>query len=278
MSISLLSKVNFIRYPFERTLKKAFRCSFYGVFFVALFSIAWSIPAIAQESEMPIASSGKKRNPETPPTGHLDLNDLKSSDPDSLWYHYNKKSGNRPGDIDYPSHIPTGIPFPSETYNPDAYPHLKRMAKYCTYDWKNEKCMHTLSALGIALTKDYVKKIHFSETVPASRIEHSKKEVKQACVGILPNADGKIVPDKMSIGMKQCVGKINTLSKDIREYPDQDFRQLALSSTFCLVMRQEQCDMVEGQLVRIAKPEMAYIKPAQDSGEEETKTEPSAPK
>ena len=275
MSISLLLKMNFIRYPFERTLKKAFTCTFYGVFFTAMLVVAWSEPAIAQESDMPIATPGNTRTG-SPPTGHLDLDNLRSDDPDSLWYHY-KRPAIPSNDIDYPSHIPTGIPFPSETYNPDAYPHLKRMAKYCTYNWENEKCMHTLSALGVALTKDYVKKIHFSKTVPASRIENSKKEVKEACVGILPNSEGKIEPVKMSNGMKQCVGKMNSLSRDIREYPDQDLRQLALSATFCFVIRQAQCDMIEGQLVRIAKPEMAYIKPAENQGEEEIEADTNTP-
>ena len=250
-------------------------CSFYGVSFFAFLFVLCPMP-VSADSPLPIATPGEKRNPGQPILGHADLEDIKSrqsENPDSIWHRYKKPTDRSLSH--YPAYVPNALPDPSKTYSKEAYKHLKNMALYCNYNWVHDKCMHTLSMLGIALTKDYLIKIHKSEKAPADLIEPAKKNLKEGCSGILLKRGGTIQSIDMSNGMKECVGTMKAIGDALRVYPNHELRQLALSSTFC-IERQPRCDVVEAQLSLIAKPELALIQPVQNDTEEDSQASEGA--
>ena len=198
----------------------------------------------------------RPKKPGAGPTKYIpsltDLGDMQDpSDPDSLWH-------NRDRDADktlntYPRFIPKVRPVISKDYNSEAYPHLRNMAKYCNKKWRGQRCLRHLSALGIDLTKDYMKKIHYSKSTPEDLKEPSKEMLRKSCTGIIVHSNEEIAPIVMSNKMKQCVNAMTQVSNMTGEYPDRDLRQLAMSSTFCIV-REAKCTMIENQLDLIVPP------------------------
>lgn len=194
--------------------------------------------------------------------GPKDLGTLKNSmGPDSLWQNFKgfgRDGANTKKAIDRAvENMPVGVlPDASalaEDYNPTAYPHLRNMARYCNQHWKSQGCLKRLSYLGIDLIKDYMKKIHYSKTVSEDMKGSVQKVLQDSCAGIIIKDREEIIPVVMSDNLKQCVSAVNMVNDMVGEKPDRDLRQLMISSTFCIV-REPQCNMIEGQLSLIAKP------------------------
>tara|TARA_R110002095_G_scaffold113315_1_gene98937 strand:- start:5800 stop:6591 length:792 start_codon:yes stop_codon:yes gene_type:complete len=223
------------------------------------FTVAFSGNVYSAEREVtnpPVVSEFKSRSGygENGKSGKtvMDLEDFKDpNDPDSLWYHYNRDY-DRELDL-YPKIVMQGKLTVSKKYNKKAFPHLKKMAVYCNQQWADQKCLRGLSALGVDLTKDYMKKIYYSEDVSADLKAPSQKKLREECAALVVGPNEEVIPAAMNGHIKRCLNAINAVSNLTEAYPDTDLRQLAMSATFCII-RQPPCNMIEGQLEMIAKP------------------------
>ncbi len=213
------------------------------------------------KKEPPTSQDGRHTSGSVLGEGIVDLNDIPGSrESDSLWQNF--KGFGRTGKTNLTmeraiENMPVGaLPDASalsDDYNPKAYPHLKNMARYCNQQWKSQGCLKRLSSLGIDLIKDYMKKIHYSKTVSADMKGPVQKVLKESCAGIIVGNREEVIPMVMSDNLKKCVNAVTMVNDMVKEKPDRDLRQLTLSSTFCII-RQPQCNMIEGQLSLIARP------------------------
>ncbi len=223
--------------------------------FTALMALLFISPDKAYSADKDKPYSGYKPRTKGPqkdfhPEDYVDVND-----PKSLWYGYGKKA-NREFDGYAQFAVPTDPSIISRDYNRKAIPHIKNMAKYCNTQWRGQKCMKILGALAVELTKDYMKKIYYSKTVPADLKSPSQKMLRETCDGILIKTQDEIIPLVMSDNLKKCINAINYVSKMTEVYPDRDLRQLTISSTFCII-RQPQCALIEKQLYfLVARPKI----------------------
>lgn len=211
------------------------------------------------QRELPASKNG--RNGGDPNMGGvMGLNDLGNKEPDSLWHNFKGfgRIENTPKTIENAiENMPVGVlPDPSalsDDYNPKAYRHLRNMAKYCNQHWRSQVCLKRLSYLGIDLIKDYMKKIHYSKTVSTDMKGPVQKVLRDSCAGVIIRNREEVIPVVMSDNLKKCVNAVTMVNDMVKLKPDRDLRQLTISSTFCII-RQPQCNMIEGQLSLIAKP------------------------
>ena len=219
--------------------------------FIISFAFSFIAPDIAYSADNNSAvgyTRGKGPVGVFHPEDYVDVDD-----PKSLWYGYGKNVS-RDYDVSNVG-VPIDSSIISKNYNPKAVPHVKGIAKYCNQQWRNQKCLKTISSLAVELTKDYMKKIYYSKKVSGDLKAPSQKFLRENCAGILIKIKEEIIPDVMSDNLKKCLNTINYVSKKTEAYPDRDLRQLAMGASFCIV-RQPQCQVIEKQLLLVAKPKV----------------------
>ncbi len=186
-------------------------------------------------------------------------------DPKSLWYGYGSSVNRR---LDFSKvAVPMDNSALSKEYSKKAIPHVKDIAKYCNGQWAKQKCLRYISSMTVELTKDYMKRLYYSKVAPDDLKVPFQEILKENCSGVIMKSKDEAIPLSMSDNLKKCLNVINYVSEKTEVYPDRDLRQLAMGSSFCII-RQPQCQVIEKQLLLVAKPkiqETAKAAPVTDS-------------